>query len=172
MRWVIIFSSVFLLFLVQDGILSQLSNGLVYINLALLFMALFVLLGTFKESLVVALFVGFLLDLNSGYTDALMMVVVLLDFLSLQVILRRIVTRQANLPLVYGFAALSVILFYFFLWGAIAILKVLDIPEFLFNITWGKCLAEVSLSCLLTYPIFLYYNYINSILNRYLPRSI
>src|SRR5438067_1553494 len=94
MRNLIWFIFLFLLLLVQGGILMPLH--IAPLNLALVVVTMAVILSDFGQGLVITLMAGLLLDFISGSPDGLVSISFLIMFLALHFLLKEILAKEAN----------------------------------------------------------------------------
>jgi hypothetical protein len=94
MRNIIWFIALFILLLIQGGIL--LPFHMVPVNLILIVVALSTILSDFKPGMIITIMGGILLDFASGAADGLITISLLTVFLVLQLVLREFLSREPN----------------------------------------------------------------------------
>jgi len=110
MRNVIRFIALFLLLLIQGGILLPLHIG--PISLILVIVAIAVILSDFNQGLVITLIGGLLLDFVSGSPDGLVSIALLAVFLIMHVVLNEILSREPNSYILAASVAASTVLYF------------------------------------------------------------
>ncbi|HEX9503200.1 MAG TPA: hypothetical protein VF974_02655 [Patescibacteria group bacterium] len=166
MRNIIWLIALFILLLIQGGILLPLH--LAPVNLILIVVALATILSDFKQGLIITILGGLLMDFVSGSPDGLITMSLLIVFLILHLILKEFLSREPNRFILVATVASGTILFYFAflvvdqLFGIIHLAEKSDV-RYLLSV---QLPLAVMWNLIFSYPVFQYYFLTQSLASR------
>jgi hypothetical protein len=166
MRNIIWFLSLFILLVIQAGILLPLHIS--HINLILIVVALAALLSDFNQGLVITVLGGLLLDFLSGSADGLLSMSMVISFLIVHLLLNEILARDANrFILAASVGGATVIYFAAFIvltqiFGWIGLAGEPD-TRYLLSV---QLPLSMMWNLIFTYPIFLFYTLIQNLVSK------
>ncbi|MEJ0021278.1 MAG: hypothetical protein WDN47_01710 [Candidatus Doudnabacteria bacterium] len=171
MRPIIWFLSLFLLLIIQAGVLVPLH--LAPVNLVLVMIVVAVLLADFNLGLGLTLTGGLLLDFVSGSPDGLVTMSLLGVFLLLYFIVNSVLAREVTQIILFTSVAVSTVayfaLFLIFnrIFGLFGLDTALDLP---YMLSVGLPLMLL-FNLIFTYPIFQYYLWMQKWTTRFKPTT-
>ncbi len=124
-RNIIWFIALFILLLVQGGILLPLH--IAPVNLILITVALATILSDFKQGFIITLLGGLLLDFVSGSVDGLITMSLVSVFLILHLILKEFLSRDPNIYILAATVAGATLLYYFAFLGVNQLFGILNL---------------------------------------------
>ena len=165
MKYIIYFLAIFLLLVIQQGILMPL--GIMPVNLLLVFAVTAMLIADFNTALGITLACGVLLDLASGTADGLITMSLVSALLILYFLLNSWVSREANRLVLFSAVAGTTVLYFFLFMVFNRIFAVFNLGQNLqLNYFFLRILPlSLLFNLIFTYPIFLYFSYVRSIQN-------
>ncbi len=169
-RNIIWFIALFLLLLIQGGILLPLHISPV--NLILVVVALSTILSDFKQGFIITLFGGLMLDFISGSPDGLITMSMIIVFLVLHLILREFLSREPNRFILAATVVVATIFYYLAFLVTDRLFVIVHLAE---KADVGYLLTvQLPLSMMwnliFAYPIFLYYSLIQNLASK-LPKN-
>jgi hypothetical protein len=166
MRNIIWFLALFILLLIQGGVL--LPFHMVPVNLILIVVALTTILSDFKPGLIITLLGGLLLDFLSGSADGLITMSLLIVFLVLQLILSEFLSREPNKFILAATILGATIVYYlaFFIASKLfVVFGLADNPDARYLFTILLPLA-IMWNLLFAYPVYLYYIVVQNLASK------
>ncbi len=160
MRGLIWFSSLFILLIIQGGVLVPLH--LSPVNLILIIAVVAVLLADFNLSLGLTLTGGLLLDFVSGTPDGLVTMSLLVVFLLLYFVVNSVLSRNVTLVILFSSVATATIAYFilFLLFNRLFGLLGLHSPLSVSFLLTRQLPLTLFFNLLLTYPVLQYYLWI------------
>ena len=157
MRNIIWFIALFILLLIQGGVLLPLHISPA--NLILIVVALSTILSDFRQGLIIALMGGLLMDFASGSPDGLITMSLLTVFLILHLILKEFLSREPNRFILIATVVSATLLYYIAflavdqLFGLIHLAEKTDV-RYLLSV---QLPLSIMWNLIFSYPIFQYY---------------
>lgn len=168
MKHVIATLSLFLLLVVQTGILAQLGLGAVG-NLMLLFTLMAVVSSDVQEGLITAIIAGVMLDLASGSRDGTLLICFLACFGFTYAYIYKFVPRDTNRLILLSCVAINTVLFaivFVFVNKFLVVLGLDTLVDWKF-VLGKKLIIDLVINVIFAYPIFVYFSYIKKLERRF-----
>jgi len=166
MRNIIWFVALFLLLLIQGGILLPLH--IAPVNLILIMVAMAVILSDFNQGLAITLIGGLLLDFVSGSPDGLVSISLLTVFLIMRVVMNEILSREPSYYILAASVAVSTLV-YFLAFLAVdrlfGIFSLTQKPEVGYILSVQLPLT-IMWNLIFAYPIFLLYSFVQNLASK------
>jgi hypothetical protein len=157
----------FLLLVIQAGLVAELGLGMVG-NLLLLFTIVAVVLTDVEESLAIALLSGFMLDLVSGPRDGTFMICFVACFGFTYFFIYKFVPREPDRIILFSCIVLNTILFAicFVVVNKLFVLIHLDTAFDWHHVLGKKLLLDLGMNTILAYPVYLVYLLVQKVIRR------
>ena len=163
MKNIIWFFALFLLLLLQAGILLPLH--LAPVNLILIIVSIAVILSDFNQGLVITIIGGLLLDFVSGSPDGLVSISLLTAYLLMRVVLNRVLSREPNRFILAASVAATTFLYFFAFLAADRLFSIINLIQstdllYLFTVQLPLTLMW---NLIFAYPIFVFYSFVQNL---------
>lgn len=159
MKYFLYIAALLALLVLQSGLVGHLGFGTVG-NLPLIFVVLAVTLLETRESLVLALICGLMLDFVSGSRDGTMMICMLAVFGFSYFYMYKLVPREPNLPILFSCVLFNSIVFAFVFVLANRLLSELrlDTAVDVGYLLGKKLLSDAAANLVFAYPVYAFLN--------------
>jgi hypothetical protein len=166
MRNIIWFLALFLLLIIQAGILVPLS--ILPINLVLVTIALAAILIDFDTGLFISLVGGTFLGFVSGAADAILLLSSVVEFLIVYFIVHEVLARDPNRLILFGSAGFGTVIYFATYLGMVSLLGILGLvhKSDLNFILSNQLPLTLMWNLVFVYPVLFYLNMVEKLIRR------